>query len=109
MKYNLTAVFKSKERLKDCIITRKHENIELDIKVRFDDKFGGYYIINDKSFNQEIIKRLNLTEEKNIHVNLLTDYLGEEKRDLSLVVEILVPNKIIRSLKIERVLDTRLV
>jgi hypothetical protein len=107
MKFDITAIYKSKERIKDSFIRRKYKQVEIDMIVDYNDVTDGYYISKTSKIIPQLREIFNM-KESNITFNVPMDYLGDNVRDLNFVVEILVPNPIIRKLKINKVLGISL-
>lgn len=105
MKFDIIAIYKSTEKIKDCFIRRKYKKVELDMDITYNDVTDGYYMTSMSNITKQLREILNL-KESNITLNIPMDYLGDNKRDLNFVVEILCPNPIIRKLKIQKVLGT---
>jgi hypothetical protein len=103
MKFDLTVVYKSTENTKDYFIKRDYKNIDLNINTKHDFMFDAYYLIDDKRLKQELNDKLNLN---GIPTTLVTktEYMGDGSDNLSFIVEAIVPNKVMRRLKIESVL-----
>jgi hypothetical protein len=103
MKYNFTIIYKNKDNLLEESIKRVYNNTVLDINTEYDEKSGGYFIIDDNRFISDITDKINLKGKK-IFLDLLMTYLGDDLKCLSFVVDILVPKDVMRKLKVDSVL-----
>ena len=102
-KFNITAIFKSKELIRDGFLRRFNKNVELDLDILFDEDVESYFVTPNKKLYTELRNHFNLHSTK-IHFNLPTNNLGDTNRDLNFVVEIITPNNVIRQLKINKAL-----